>query len=278
MARSGSEEMPRSCLMSEASGDISRPQVEAGASQRPLVVALHGWLLSGRLWTPLVEALAPEWEVWAPDLPGFGQRHRPRGLQPSLAGYGRWVAEHCLQRLAPGRSVVLMGHSLGGSIATHAAAPLGNRLAGVVQVAAGGGVYQPRAFQMVRRGGAAFMQWRPRWLLGLPGSAPLRSPLLADRHAARGLLACSMRRSAVQQLPQLTAALQVPSLWIAGSRDTVMAPRYVRHLAGYTPHQQCRVIDGAGHLPMRQMPDQLAAMLREWLEALPAYSAARPRS
>jgi 2-succinyl-6-hydroxy-2,4-cyclohexadiene-1-carboxylate synthase len=70
----------------------------------------------------------------------------------------------------------------------------------------------------------------------------------------------------------------VPSLWIAGSRDTVMAPRYVRHLAGYTPHQQCRVIEGAGHLPMRQMPDQLAAMLREWLEALPAYSAARPRS
>lgn len=122
------------------------------------------------------------------------------------------------------------------------------------------------------------MQWRPRWLLGLPGSDPLRSPLLADRHAARGLLACSMRRSAVQQLPQLTAALQVPSLWIAGSRDTVMAPRYVRHLAGYTPHQQSRVIEGAGHLPMRQMPDQLAALLREWLEALPAYSAARPRS
>jgi len=229
-------------------------------------VALHGWLLAGRLWDPLIRELAPDWQMWAPDLPGFGLRERPRGLQPSLAAYGRWVAEQCLERLPSGRSVVLLGHSLGGSIATHAAAPLGDRLAGLVQIAAGGGVYQPRAFQQVRRGGAAFLRWRPRWLLALPGSDPLRSPLLAERHAARGLLACSLRRSAVEQLPQLTAALSVPSLWIAGSRDTVMAPRYVRHLAGYAPNHQLRILEGVGHLPMRQQPAQLAAVLREWLE------------
>jgi 2-succinyl-6-hydroxy-2,4-cyclohexadiene-1-carboxylate synthase len=239
----------------------------SGAEQRPLLVALHGWLLAGRLWDPLIQELAPDWQVWAPDLPGFGLRERPRGLQPSLAAYGRWVAEQCLERLPSGRSVVLLGHSLGGSIATHAASTLGDRLAGLVQIAAGGGVYQPRAFQQVRRGGAAFIRWRPRWLLALPGSDPLRSPLLAERHAARGLLACSLRRSAVEQLPQLTAALTVPSLWIAGSRDTVMAPRYVRHLAGYAPNHQLRLLEGVGHLPMRQQPAQLAAVLREWLES-----------
>jgi pimeloyl-ACP methyl ester carboxylesterase len=74
-----------------------------------------------------------------------------------------------------------------------------------------------------------------------------------------------MRRSAVQQLPQLTAALTVPTLWIAGSRDTVMAPRYVRHLAVYAPNHQLRLLEGVGHLPMRQRPVQLAGVLREWL-------------
>jgi pimeloyl-ACP methyl ester carboxylesterase len=124
------------------------------------------------------------------------------------------------------------------------------------------------------------VRWRPRWLLGLPGSDALSAPLRADPRAARGLLACSMRREAVQQLPQLTAALAVPSLWIAGSRDTVMAPRYVRHLAGYAPDHRFELLEGAGHLPMCQMPEVLAANLRPWLAALPAraQSEASPRS
>lgn len=240
------------------------------APQPPLLVALHGWLLSGRLWQPLVEQLEPDWSLWTPDLPGFGASDRPRGLQPSLASYGRWVAEACGERLEPGRQVVLIGHSLGGSVALHAAAGLAGRLAGMVQIAAGGGVYQPRPFRQVRQGGAAFVRWRPRWLLGLPGSDGFSAPLRADPRAARGLLACSMRRQAVQQLPQLTAGLAVPSLWIAGSRDTVMSPRYVRHLAGYAPEHQFVLLEGAGHLPMRQRPEDLAAVLRPWLAALPA--------
>ncbi|SBO42598.1 alpha/beta fold hydrolase [Cyanobium sp. NIES-981] len=238
------------------------------AEERPLIVAAHGWLLAGRLWDRLAARLAPGWELWAPDLPGFGGRERPRGLQPSLASYGAWLAREARERACNGRPVVLMGHSLGGSLALHAAPQLGSQLAGLIQIAVGGGVYQPRPFAQVRRGGAVFLQLRPRWLLRLPGSDALRSPLLADRHAAQGLLACSMRRSAVQQLPALTAGLRVPSLWIAGSRDQVMEPRYVRHLAGYAPQHDLRVLDGAGHLPMLRQPEAVAAVIRPWLEGI----------
>jgi pimeloyl-ACP methyl ester carboxylesterase len=238
------------------------------AEQRPLIVAAHGWLLAGRLWDRLAASLAPDWDLWAPDLPGFGGRERPRGLQPSLASYGSWLAREAGERAWNGRPVVLMGHSLGGSLALHAAPRLGSQLVGVIQIAVGGGVYQPRPFAQVRRGGAVFLKLRPRWLLRLPGSDALRSPLLADRHAAQGLLACSMRRSAVRQLPGLTAALTVPSLWIAGSRDQVMEPRYVRHLAGYAPRHDVRVLEGAGHLPMLGQPAALADLIRPWLETL----------
>lgn len=235
------------------------------AGQRPLIVALHGWLLAGRLWERLARELDPEWEIWAPDLPGFGARKRPRGLQASLASYGAWVAEQARQQAGYGRPVVLMGHSLGGSLALHAAGLLGGQLAAVVQIAAGGGVYQPRPFAQVRRGGAVFLQLRPRWLVHVPGSGPLHSPLVAERRAAQGLLACSMRRSAVQQLPGLTAALTVPSLWIAGSNDRVMEPRYVQHLAGYAGRHDLRVLAGAGHLPMLGRPRQLADTIVPWL-------------
>ncbi|MBM5807115.1 MAG: alpha/beta hydrolase [Cyanobacteria bacterium M_surface_10_m2_179] len=242
---------------------------------------VHGWLLSGRLWEPLKAELEPHWDLWCPDLPGFGSRSRPRGLHPSLPSYGRWLADAAREQAA-GRPLVLIGHSLGGSLVLHAAPHLGDQLAAVVQVAAGGGVYQPRPFRMVRRGGAAFLRWRPGWLAQLPGTAAIRSPLVAELHAARGLLASSMQRGAVQQLPAMVAQLRVPSLWVAGSRDTVMEPRYVRHLAGYSPSHCFELLEGEGHLLMRTAPQALAERLNTWLTAqqLPQHdqSRAKPRS
>jgi pimeloyl-ACP methyl ester carboxylesterase len=73
----------------------------------------------------------------------------------------------------------------------------------------------------------------------------------------------------VRQLPLITGALRVPSLWIAGSRDRVMEPRYVRHLAGYSSLHQLELLDGAGHLPMRQQPAQLARLIERWLADTP---------
>jgi pimeloyl-ACP methyl ester carboxylesterase len=243
----------------EALSNTARP------SPSPLLVGVHGWLLSGRLWQPLQRALAPQWELWTPDLPGFGTAPRPRGLQPSLVSYGRWLADAARAR-AGERPLVLIGHSLGGSLVLHAAPQLGGQLVGVVQVASGGGVYQPRPFRMVRRGGAGFLRWRPGWLAQIPGTEAIRSPLVAERRAAQGLLACSMQRGAVRRLPPLAAALTVPSLWIAGSRDTVMEPRYVRHLAGYCPDHRFALLEGEGHLPMRTAPDSLAGLISGWLE------------
>jgi len=231
-----------------------------------VLVALHGWLLSGRLWDNLEKELRPDWPLLAPDLPGFGSTPRPRGMQPSLASYGRWVAAWVEREVGKQQPVVLMGHSLGGSVALHAAGLLGEQLKGLVQISAGGGVYQPRPFRQLRRGGTLLLGLRPRGLAHWPLLARLRSPLLADQRAARGLLACSTNRGAVRQLPQLTNALTVPSLWIVGSQDQVMAPRYVRHLAGYAAAHQLEVLKGAGHLPMCQCPSEVAALIQGWLD------------
>jgi len=113
--------------------------VSSDPATPPTLVAVHGWLLSGRLWSRLGEELLPAWRLLAPDLPGFGSAPRPAGLQPSLASYGRWLAQWVERELGQ-QPVVLVGHSLGGSVALHAASHLGSQLKGLVQIAAGGGV------------------------------------------------------------------------------------------------------------------------------------------
>ncbi|NDC34404.1 MAG: alpha/beta fold hydrolase [Synechococcaceae bacterium WB9_2_112] len=244
----------------------------------PMLVCVHGWLLAGRLWDPLLQHWGARHEVWCPDLPGFGSAPRPRGLQPSLASYGRWLSEAIQQRSA-GRPLVLIGHSLGGSIALHAAPHLAQQLRALVCVGFGGGIYQPRPFAMVRRGGAAFLRWRPGWLAEVPLADALASPLRADLHAARGLLACSMRRQSVQQLPAMVSRLRVPTLWICGSRDGVMEPRYVRHLAGFAADHTVIELDATGHLPMRQAPARLGDVVDTWMaEALQDQRLASPCS
>ena len=45
-----------------------------------------------------------------------------------------------------------------------------------------------------------------------------------------------------------------------------MQARYVRHLAGFSPLHRFELLAEAGHLPMRQMPDRLAAVIDSWLE------------
>ena len=232
---------------------------------RPVLVGVHGWLLSSRLWGPLSRELSPHWSLLGLDLPGFGKRPRPRGLAPNLASYGRWLAETLRQELGD-QPIILVGHSLGGSVVLHAADLLDGQIVGLIQIAAGGGVYQPRPFAQLRKGGAAFLRWRPSWLSFWPGTQSIRTPLQADLRAAQGLLVCSTSRGAVKQLPRLTAELKVPNLWIAGGRDQVMAARYVCHLAGYSHLHQVKVMHQAGHLPMCQMPRLLAVAMQDWLE------------
>ena len=230
----------------------------------PLVVAAHGWLLSSKVWSPLErlwDRHATPWRLWCPDLPGFGDRPRPSGLRPTLAAYGRWLAEEALVR-ADGAPLVLMGHSLGASVALHAASHLqaqaAGHLKGVICIAAGGGIYQPRPFQRLRLGGRLAVQLRPQLPLPL-------GPFQAEQRAALGLLVNSTCRGAIRQIPHLVADLEVASLWISGSNDQVMEPGYVRHLAGYSGQHELVELKNCGHLHMQTHARALKQHLTDWL-------------
>jgi pimeloyl-ACP methyl ester carboxylesterase len=117
-----------------------------GAADATPVVAVHGITANGQVWAPLARRL-PGRDVYAPDLRG---RARSRGLP------GPWgMAAHVADLLAlldsvakagpPGGDgkVVLLGHSMGGFVATLAASRHPERFARVVLVDGGLGLTVP---------------------------------------------------------------------------------------------------------------------------------------
>ena len=88
-----------------------------GEPAAPTLFLLHGRMDVAASFQFLVDALARERYVIAPDLRGYGKS----AWQPQGYWYADYIAdlEALLQAFAPGESVDLAGHSLGGNVVLH---------------------------------------------------------------------------------------------------------------------------------------------------------------
>jgi 2-succinyl-6-hydroxy-2,4-cyclohexadiene-1-carboxylate synthase len=180
----------------------------------------------------------------------------------------------------------LIGHSLGGAIALWAADQNQKTTLGVICINAGGGIYIKKEFEKFRAAGQQIIKFRPRWLASMPplnvllsgalarmsvaqplsrfwGKQRLLDLLVAQPEAAIGALLESTTETEVHLLPQVVARLQQPVHFIAGVNDTVMEPKYVRHLASFHPSFECcgsnvNQIADCGHLAMLEQPEAVA--------------------
>jgi pimeloyl-ACP methyl ester carboxylesterase len=95
------------------------------------VVLVHCWMCQRTFWDAQVPVLEGTYRVIAPDLGGHGEAGATREAW-SIAGYGEDVAA-LIEHLGLER-VVLVGHSMGGSVALKAAALSRGRVLGIVAV------------------------------------------------------------------------------------------------------------------------------------------------
>lgn len=86
-----------------------------GDAAAPKLIMLHGWMDVSASFQFLVDALARDWHVIAPDWRGYGLTEWPQD--------GYWFADYIgdldalLTALSPDEPVDLVGHSLGGNVA-----------------------------------------------------------------------------------------------------------------------------------------------------------------
>jgi 2-succinyl-6-hydroxy-2,4-cyclohexadiene-1-carboxylate synthase len=268
---------------------------ESADSSKPVLVFIHGWLLSYEYWAPLINQLKREYSCLAYDLKGFGQSQLPSSFikgensgknQPlltnlslsfNLHSYAEDLKELLIQLKI--NKAWLVGHSLGGSIALWGADVCCDIVEGVICINAGGGIYLKEEFERFRKAGENLIKFRPQWLLNVPffdfifarmmvkkpleikwGKQRLKDFLFADEQAAISSLLESTTEDEVHYLPQIVSRLRQPAYFIAGKQDQIMETQYVKHLASFhTLFQHCEQnvyeIDECGHFAMLEQTE-----------------------
>jgi len=169
------------------------------ACSSPVLVFIHGWLLSRNYWQPLIDRLDDDYQCLVYDLRGFGDSQSPtdKTLKTELAlratnsgGAGAKdnaalidatplsTSNYTLAAYARDLAILLdkldidnawlIGHSLGGSIALWGASVASERVKGVICLNAGGGIYLKEEFERFRNVGKQLVKRRPQWLCYLP--------------------------------------------------------------------------------------------------------------
>ncbi|OUE24941.1 alpha/beta fold hydrolase [Clavibacter michiganensis] len=225
------------------------------AGPRPSFVLVHGIGVSSRYFHPVAALLAEHGDVYAIDLPGYGESPRVR-RDVTLADHAAVVAE--VVRTHGLVDPVVVGHSMGAQIVARLAADHPAASDRIVLIAP---TLPPRTRGLLRAALALSLDM-------------LREPLLANAVVLGDyLLRCGIPYY-VRQLPHLIGdaieerapGIRARALVIVGDRDAVVDRAFARDLAARFPRGTHRVARGP-HVVMYTDPLGVARAIVEHARA-----------
>jgi pimeloyl-ACP methyl ester carboxylesterase len=238
-----------------------RSSVEAPALGGPPAVLVHGMVVSSRYLVPLGQRLAPYYQVYIPDLPGYGRSAKPRrALEvPQLVEALRVCIGALVAPSAPAAPtpVHLVANSFGCQIVVEFAARYPQWVGRLVLL---GPTVEPRQ--------RCFPRLLARWLV----NAPLE-PRSLDRIALRDLLDMglpgavgTLRAMLRDRIETKLARVQAPTLVVRGGWDTTVPQRWAEQVTDLLPHGRLVVIPRAPHALNYNAPRQVAQLVRAFLD------------
>lgn len=230
----------------------------------PQVLVLHGWADRGASWYAYAEALAANYEVIVPDLPGFGGTEAPKTVW-GLDDYSQFVAAFIAKLKLNPRAVV--GHSNGGAIAIHGLAQGIFRADKLVLLASAGIRGENKGRRAV---------WRAVAKTGKLATAPLpaaaRQKLRRKLYKAAGSdmliaehLQETFKRVVAADVRDDARRVGVPALLVYGTADTDAPLHYGELLAEAMPHAKLVSLPGVGHFLQQDAPSEVTRLTKEFV-------------
>ena len=281
--------------------DGSELQIEFyGPEDGTPIVLTHGWGLDSREWNYLKRDFSDRFRLIVWDEPGLGKSTPPTNRDYSLENLARDL--EAVLALVGDKPAILLGHSIGGMITLTFCrlfpSALGSRVIGLVLT------HTTPTNPVRTTSGAAFftaiekpvlvplmyltialspLVWLMNWLSFLNGSAHLSTkqssfggtetweqidfftrfqPEASPAVMARGMLGM-MRYDATQTL----ARISVPTLIVAGDRDSVTKPEASERIRSGIPGARLIKLAPAKHLGLIEHHPRYAEVVRDFVNA-----------
>lgn len=240
-------------------------------SPRPVLALVHGWGMNARVFDPLIELLAGQFEVHALNLPGHGGR--PGLPDNSLQSWGDDIA----RQLAPG--TILLGWSLGGQAAMRAALDHPGKVARLILLAStprfvaapdwahgmAAGDLEDFGDALLADPQATLLRFLSLQTRGATGQKTLLQQLrqiLVTAPAPDGrALSAGLRILQDTDLRHEMGQLRQPALVVHGALDTLTRPGGGAWLAGALPNARHVELPHAAHAPHLSHGTEVAAAI-----------------
>jgi pimeloyl-ACP methyl ester carboxylesterase len=269
-----------------------------GREGAPKIFMVHGWMDVAASFQFVVDCLAGDWHVIAPDWRGFGLSER---TQSDTYWFPDYVADLdvLLEHYSPGEAVNLLGHSMGGNVVSLYAGVRPERVRRLINLE-GFGLPPTHAGQAPKR----YAKWleelrEPPTLRTYPSQAAVAArlqktnPRLRDERAAflsqhwaaengageweiLGDPAHKKPSPLLYQVEEVLACwkqITAPVLWVEAEDTNMwqwMGPKpeariEIDRRLGHLAKVSARMMADAGHMLHHDQPEELAHMLEAFL-------------
>jgi pimeloyl-ACP methyl ester carboxylesterase len=259
-------------------GDGAELSYSESGSGLPAMIFIHGWQGDSMAWRDVIGALRSGAHVIAVDLRGNGESRGARGpyrLERFAADLRELIES---LHAAP---AVLVGHSMGATVALRLAVDSPELVGGLVLIApvpASGGGYSEKGEAFLRATAGdpvAARNWLARTFAVAPDDAILERLCAAAAKTDPDVALECFESWAHADFAEETRAIEAPALVIAPEHDR---PDVVEgNVAALLPNSQFVVLPGAAHYAIIEKAGEIAAMIGEFVPSFdtPALRAAQ---
>lgn len=238
------------------------------------IVFLHGLLGSSKSWAFQFDHFGKSCRTIAWDAPGYGASAPvPASIDAYAEALRAFFATLGLSK------VCLVGHSMGGAVATRLSARHPDLVSRLVLSCSHPGYgapettpmppkFEQRMHDLEELGRAAYGEARARDLLPMPVAARLRgyAAEVAAEVDPDGLRRATRMLQLADNRP-LLSALRMPVLVLTGAVDTVVTPALKAELRRLLPSARHIDMPGIGHAPYFQAPDYYDGLIENFISA-----------
>lgn len=266
-------------------GDVTWTYSEAGASNKPTILLIHGIGTNRDSWNPIARTLSLDYHLIIPDLPGSGDTNVPDHFDLSLQNLTdqlrRFVeASHVQNQLH------LAGHSVGGSIALMYASQYHYDTKSLFIMSAGGIlknnqthylnnpiylkqllIQQPGDLDFVTRK----VMYNPPFIPSIIKKQYEQNLIKNSQHTARLIhqLNDMNKQYSLASFKEMLRQINSPTLILWGQQDQIVNVEVAQDLKNALKNARPPIIlNHVGHIPMLEAPERVSQSYLEFLNTV----------